>query len=233
MLSRITRGSLLGSHGSMTAPTETLLTGGLAQAVRSDSTGVDETRSPWDGPKPLCRMTQGIANNGGDRESFTTAYLIVVNSLTETLHREVARARGVPIDRVDTQQREEVCAAVWTMIRVALAASLLTSRQQQLVLDVLSNRLRSRWGEDFCAADGSVGPIKERLAFYLQQVDPQDPVTTAARIIGILLEAAQVPTDQRVHHTRLLAGLIAHRIVSDVWLFNAWESEGKLGESRL
>jgi len=178
-------------------------------------------------------MTGGVANNCGDGESFTTAYLIVVNSLTETLHREVATARGVPIDRSDAEQREEVYAAVWTMIRVALAASLLTSRQQKLVLDVLGKRLRPRWEEDLCAADEKAGPIKERAAFYLQQVDPQDPVTTAKRLVGILLEAAEVSAAQREIHTRVLAGLIAHRIVSDVWLFNAWQSEGKVGAATL
>jgi len=178
------------------------------------------------------QVTEGIASNGGDAESFTAAYLIVVSSLTETLHREVARARGVPIDRPDAEQREEVCAAIWAMIRVALAASLLTSRQQQVVLDVLSRRLRPRWEEEHCVADWNDGPIKERSAFYLQQVDPQDPMTTAARIAGVLLEAAEVPAQKRESHTRVLAGLIAHRIVSDVWLFNAWESEGKLGPVR-
>jgi hypothetical protein len=174
-------------------------------------------------------MTEGIANNNGDGESFTTAYLIVVTSLTETRHREVGRARGVPINRSDAEQRREVYAAVWTMIRVALAAPLLTSRHQQRVLDVLSKRLRPRWEEDLCAADGKAGPIKERAAFYLQQVDPQDSVTTATRIVGILLEAAEVSSGQREIHTRVLAGLIAHRIVSDVWLFNAWQSERKVG----
>jgi hypothetical protein len=176
-------------------------------------------------------MTETISSNGGDREAFTTAYLIVVNSLTETLHREVSRARGVPSDLSDAEQREEVCAAVWTIIGAALAASLLTSRQQQLVLDVLSKRLRPRWDEDLCAIDGDAGPIKQRVAFYLQHVDPQDPVTTSARIVGILLEATDVPERKREIHTRVLAGMIAHRIVSDVWLFNAWESAGKLGSA--
>jgi hypothetical protein len=215
----------------MTTPSEIQLAGGPAQAVRIDSTGVDEAPSRADESKQFFAMTEGVANNGGDGESFTTAYLIVVNSLAETLHREVARARGIPVDRIDTAQREEVHAAIWAMIRVALAASLLTSRQQQRVLDVLSRRLRQRWGEDLCAADGNAGPIKIRAALYLQHVDPSDLVTTAARIIGILLEAAQVPLDQRERDTRLLAGLIAHRIVSDVWLFNAWDSEGKLGSA--
>jgi hypothetical protein len=223
----MTPGVQLGSHSSMTTPTDTLLASSFALAVRADSTGADEPR-PRGAPNQLKRMTEDIANKGGDAESFTTAYLIVVNSVTETLHREVARARGAPIDRSEAEQRDEVCAAVWTMIRVAVAASLLTTRQQQLVLDLLSKRLRPRWAEDLCATDGNAGPIKERAAFYLQQVDPQDPVTTAARIAGILLEAAEVPTEQREVQTRVLAGLIAHRIVSDVWLFNAWESEGKL-----
>jgi hypothetical protein len=38
-----------------------------------------------------------------------------------------------------------------------------------------------------------------------------------------------VPEESRSLHARILAGLIAHRIVSDVWLFNDWESQGKLG----
>jgi hypothetical protein len=215
----------------MTTPTDTLLVSSFALAVRTDSTGTDETRSQWDLPNQLKRMTVGTPSNRSDPESFTTAYLIVVNSLTETLHRELASARGVPIDRPDAEQREEVYAAVWTMIRVAVSASLLTTPQQQLVLNLLSRRLRPRWAEDLCAVDGNTGPIKERAAFYLQQVDPQDPVTTAARIVGILLEAAEVPTARREVQTRVLAGLIAHRIVSDVWLFNAWECEGKLGHA--
>jgi hypothetical protein len=212
----------------MTTPSDTLLSGGLAQSARVDSTAADETRSRGDAPIQPVRKTEGISNNGGsDDESFSTAYLIVINSLTETLHKEVARARG--IDLGDKGQCVEVCAAVWAMIRVALAASLLTSRQQQFVLDVLSKRLRPRWGEELYVAGRTGGPIRERAAFYLLQVDPQDPVTTSARIVGILLETAEVPTEEREIHIRVLAGLIAHRIVSDVLLFNSWESEGKLG----
>lgn len=206
----------------MTTATQNLHCDDPAQAVRVDSTAADAA-------KELCGVTEGVASHGGEGESFITAYLIVVNSLTETLHREVARVCGVPVDRARADQRIEVCAAVWTTIRVALAASLLTSAQQQLVLDVLGRRLRLRWDEDLGAADENAGPITQRAAFYLQLVDPQDPMTTASLIVGILLEAAQVPQFDRERHSRLLCGLIAHRIVSDVWLFNAWESEGKVG----
>ena len=213
----------------MTMFSETPLVATLAIAGQGDTSGIDEAHARWNELKQLRGMTEGKTNNGSDAESFTTAYLIVVNSLTDTLHREVARACGAAVDRADSNQRNEVCAAVWTMIRVALAASLLSSTQQRVVMETLGRRLCSRWGEDVCSADGEAGPIQERAAFYLQQVDPQDPVTTSTRIVGTLLETAGVAADQREIHTRVLAGLIAHRIVSDVWLFNAWESEGKLG----
>jgi hypothetical protein len=213
----------------MATRTETALPGGLAPAIRAESAAPEEAGHLRNAFIQLAGMAEGSANNGGDGDSFTATYLIVVSSLIETLQREVANARGATVDRSDADQRQEVCAAVWSIVRVALAASLLTSRQQRHVLEVLSRRLCPRWEEDLCAPDDNAGPIKRRSAFYLQRVDSQDPVTAAVRIVALLLEAAEIEPAQRDIRTRVLAGLIAHRIVSDVWLFNAWEAEGRLG----
>src|SRR5690348_14760511 len=115
-----------------------------APSAYGDSIVGAESRSVW--------LVRGRANemsdtvvHGADGESFIAAYLIVVNSLTETLLTEVATACGAVMNWSDGERRQEVRAAVWTMIRVALAASPLSSRQQRLVQDVLSRRLRSRW----------------------------------------------------------------------------------------
>lgn len=201
-----------------------------AQLVcRDDSTIISGAR-PAGATHENSLVVAGHTRSDDAGDAFAIAYVIAVTSLTETLCREIASARGLVLDRGDEDQRE-VRAAVWSTIRGALAASLLSSRQQQVVLGALSNRLRSHWQESLCSRDEVAGPISERAGFYLQHVDPQDPVTTAVRVVEILLEATAVPQEQRDIQTRPLAGLIAHRFVSDVWLFNEWQSQGKAGPS--
>jgi hypothetical protein len=175
-------------------------------------------------PQP-CR---GMSTGGGD--AFTTTYLIVVNSLTETLYREVARSGGESNDREDGIRRKEVCAAVWTTVQAALRASLLSAGQQQFVLNALSTRLSSHWQETVCATNSVAAEIRERASVYLRQIVSHDPVSSAVRIVEMLLAATVVPAE--AGKSRTLAGLIAHRIASDVWLFNDWESQGKLGTAR-
>lgn len=201
-----------------------------AQFGLAESIGAEEALSAKSvQTPPTLYVNKQTQDNDGGSDRFITAYLIVVQSLTETLFGEVSRARGVAVDRGDEDQRKEVCAAMWATIRSALAASMLSARQQQFVINALSARLDSHWQSNLCSKDGVDGPITERAAFYLQHVDPPDPVTTAVRIVEILFEATNVPQAKRPAKTRLLAGLIAHRIFSDVWLFNDWESQGKVG----
>lgn len=173
-------------------------------------------------------VAQQIDTEDAASNAFTTAYLIVVNSLTDTLYREIARARAEVIDRSDENRRTEVCAAVWATIQAGLAASLLTSRQQQFVRQALSDRLYSHWQEHLCSRDDLAGKIGSRVVHYQQQIEPQDPVSSAVRIVECLLDATGVPLEKRGAQVRLLGGLVSHRIVSDVWLFNDWESQGKL-----
>ena len=163
------------------------------------------------------------------RDATATAYVIVVNSLTATLSREIAHACGDSPDRVNEHRHVEVCAATWAAIQAALRISLLSGAQQQVVLKSLDNRLHLHGQESLCAQGGLAGRIGERTSFYLRHVGSRDPVTTAVRIVETLLEATGVPLEKRATQTRLLAGLVAHRIVSDVWLFNDWDSRGKLG----
>lgn len=196
----------------------------LGGSIRLDDTTTADGTSGL--PLNVTGQTQGY---DGVSDRFSTAYVIVLNSMIETLQKEVARARGAAVDSGDKDQREEICAAVWSSMRAALAASLLSSRQQQFVLDVLSNRLHAQWQDGLRSKDRVGAPISERAAFYLQHVDPSDPVTTAVRIVEILLDATAVPQERRANQTRLLAGLLAHRIASDVWLFNEWGSQRKLG----
>jgi hypothetical protein len=178
--------------------------------------------------QPSPQTCKGMSAGGGD--AFTTTYLIVVNSLTETLYREVARSRGEIDDREDDVRRREVCAAVWTTVQAALRASLLSVGQQQFVLNALGTRLSSHWQEAVCATNSVAAEIRERASVYLRQIDSHDPVSSAVRIVELLLEATVVPAEAM--RSRTLAGLIAHRIASDVWLFNDWESQGKLGTVR-
>jgi hypothetical protein len=177
---------------------------------------------------PSAQTCRGLSAGGGD--AFTTTYLIVVNSLTETLYREVAHSRGELDDREDDVRRREVCAAVWTTVQAALRASLLSAGQQQFVLNALSTRLSSYWQEEVCANNSVADEIRARASVYLRQIDSHDPVSSAVRIVELLLEATAAPWGAT--QSRTLAGLIAHRIASDVWLFNDWESQGKLGSAR-
>lgn len=227
-LTNIVRGQHAGYRYRMTTPFGNITGGTLqAQLDPGDSIRPEDAFADGDASRQILDVTGPTRSGGGDR--FIAAYVIVVNSMIETLYSEIARARGVAVDGGAKARREEICAAVWSSIRAALAASLLSSRQQQFVLDALTNRLHGQFSEGLCSTDGVGAPIRERAAFYLQHVDPYAPVTTAVRIVEILLEATAVPQERRALQTRLLAGLIAHRIVSDVSLFNGWESQGKLG----
>jgi hypothetical protein len=177
---------------------------------------------------PSSRAGDGTSTCGGD--AFTTTYLIVVNSLTETLYREVAQSRGELNELEDDARRREVCAAVWTTVQAALRASLLSPGQQQFVLNALSSRLSSYWQENRWSHNSVAAEIRARASVYLRHIDSRDPVSSALGIVELLLEATAMPAGAT--QSRTLAALIAHRITSDVWLFNDWESQGKLAFAR-
>jgi hypothetical protein len=51
---------------------------------------------------------------------------------------------------------------------------------------------------------------------------------SSLRIVATLFEATDLPLDRREGQTRALAGLVAHRIASDLHLLNEWESRQTL-----
>jgi hypothetical protein len=160
-------------------------------------------------------------------DSLAFAYVIVANTLAETLYEALARPYGNLEAAYLKYRRGEVCAAAWASIQIALGASALSLQQQGKFSHALRKRLLAQWNEYRRPQDIPGGWLDIRASSYLQNVDTENAVKLAVRIVENLVDALHVPMHDRIAKTRILAGLVGHRIVSDVCLFNEWASRGK------
>jgi len=161
-------------------------------------------------------------------DSLAFAYVIVANTLAETLYEALAGPYGNLEAAHLKHRRGEVCAAAWASIQVALGASSLSVQQQRKFSHALRQRLLVQWDEYRGSQDIPGGWLDSRASSYLQNGDTENAVKLAVRIVENLVDALHVPMHDRIGKTRILAGLVGHRIVSDVCLFNEWASRGKL-----
>ena len=74
-------------------------------------------------------------------ESLATAYVIVTNSLAETLYKVLVHSEGGSGRRRLELWREEACVAAWTAIQTAIGCSTLSLFHRRSILHVLWERL--------------------------------------------------------------------------------------------
>jgi hypothetical protein len=157
-------------------------------------------------------------------ESLAVAYVIVLNSLAETLFEHI----GSNDDNVDSNEtarrRREVYAAVWAANRAALEASSLSSDERRLMVKIVWRRLPVHWKDFGTSNEATREWLEKRADEYLSKREDARPVTTASHVVGMLMEttgnAGRCPSMQ----ARVLSSLVGHRIVSDVCHFNELKS---------
>lgn len=117
-------------------------------------------------------------------------------------------------------RRGEICAAVSAAMIAALDASALSAQERDRLQPLIHEVLTPFWSKH-CAADGDVAKfISARSTHYLTGRSAGSQVKTAVNIVGALLEALQVPAQDRPALSRRLAPAFAHRMVGDVFRIN-------------
>jgi hypothetical protein len=159
-------------------------------------------------------------NSEAEIDSLATAYVIVTNSLAETLYKVLLPSDGDSDKRHLELCREEACVAAWTAIQVAIGASALSLFHRRSINHVLRERLPMYWQSRAKSSDW----LDMRASSCLRGASAGPFVAAAARIIAILFESTGLSLRERESQVRALAGMVAHRIASDVHLLNEWES---------
>ena len=117
-------------------------------------------------------------------------------------------------------RRREICAAVSAAMIAALEASALSEDERGRLQPLIHEVLGPFWSKH-CAADGdTVKFITARSTHYLTGRNAGSQVKTAVNIVGALLEALEVPEQDRPALTKRLSPAFAHRMVGDVFRIN-------------
>jgi len=137
------------------------------------------------------------------------------DEVIEVLSRLDANASGAGGAR-----RREICAAVSAAMIAALEASALSEGERQRLQPLIHEVLEPFWSKH-CAADNDTAKfITARSTHYLTGRTAGSQVKTAVNIVGALLEALEVPEQDRPALTKRLSPAFAHRMVGDVFRLN-------------
>lgn len=137
------------------------------------------------------------------------------DEIIEVLSRFDAQASGEGHAR-----RREICAAVSATMIAALEASALSENERVRLQPLIHEVLAPFWSKH-CAADADVAKfISARATHYLTGRNAGSQVKTAVNIVGALLEALDVPEQERPALSRRLSPAFAHRMVGDVFRVN-------------
>jgi hypothetical protein len=157
-------------------------------------------------------------------DSLATAYVIVLQSLAETLFEHTAPNNEDVNSKATVRRRLEVCAAVWAANRAALVASTLTGDEQARMQKVVWQRLSLYW-QNFRGSPGEIsGWVEKRAAEYLEPLERREPIATANHIVEELLDAIAIEESVRSTKLRALTSLVSHRIESDAIHLNELKS---------
>jgi hypothetical protein len=116
-------------------------------------------------------------------DSLATAYVIVLQSLAETLFEHTAPTNEDVNSRAPVRRRLEVCAAVWAANSAALRTSTLSIDEQSRMQKAVWQRLHIYW-QDFCGSPGEIsGWVEKRAPAYLEHQNRREPIATANLII--------------------------------------------------
>ena len=117
-------------------------------------------------------------------------------------------------------RRREICAAVSAAMIASLEASTLSDVERERLQPLIHDVLLPFWSKH-CAADTDTAKyIAARSRHYLQGRNTRSQVKTAVNIVGALLEALDVPAQDREVLSKRLSPAFAHRMVGDVFRIN-------------
>jgi len=158
-------------------------------------------------------------------EPVAVAYVIVFNSLAETLFEHIAFANGDVNSQETNRRRREICAAVWAANRTALNASNLSPEERALMDKLVWRRVLLYWQSACGSNEEGAAWLERRSAEYLQAQTRGNPITTASHIIEMLFDAIGMKEHAQSTHSRVLASLVGHRIISEVNHLNELKSQ--------
>jgi hypothetical protein len=159
-------------------------------------------------------------------ESLALAYVIVLNSLGETLFEHTTPIEGDITPEATVRRRREICAAVWAANRAALRASNLSATERALMSKLVWRRLHVHW-QSFCGSSEDEGAawLERRSGEYLQAQLRANVAGTAGHIVKMLFDAIGVEQHSHSTHSRVLSSLVGHRIISEMNHFNELKSQ--------
>jgi hypothetical protein len=158
-------------------------------------------------------------------DSLALAYVIVLNSLAETLYEHTAPVDGDADSQAMTRRRREICAAVWAANRAALDASNLSGNERALMNKLVWRRLHVHW-KSFCgSSEEGAAWLESRSTEYLRAQVRASAVTAASHIVKMLFDAIGSKENGASAHSRVLASLVGHRIISEVNHLNELKSQ--------
>jgi hypothetical protein len=157
-------------------------------------------------------------------ESLAVAYVIVLNSLAETLLEHVLVPVGV--DAQDTNpRRREIYAAVWAANRAALGASNLSPDERDRLVELVWRRLHVHW-QGSCGSLGEATVwLERRSAEYLEALPRGSSISAANHLVKVLFEALGARADSFATRIKVIASLVGHRIISEVNHLNELKSQ--------
>ncbi len=145
---------------------------------------------------------------------------VSLSEFTDNVVEILARYDAQPSGDDAPTRRREICAAVSAAMIASLEASTLSDVERERLQPLIHDVLLPFWSKH-CAADTDTAKyIAERSKHYLSGRNSGSQVKTAVNIVGTLLEALDVPTDDREVLRKRLSPAFAHRMVGDVFRIN-------------
>ena len=114
---------------------------------------------------------------------------------------------------VTTDQRLEICAAVWACVEATLEASALSPEDRDALAPTLLSALIPTWRRHCLEAPDPVAAVTHRAACYLSECNTTERFPTARRIADALLNALGDEKSASSDAFRRMSALLAHRML--------------------
>jgi len=157
-------------------------------------------------------------------ESLGVAYVIVLNSLAETLFEHILLPAAA--EAQDTKpRRREIYAAVWAANRAALGASNLSPGERDRLLELVWGRLHVHWQGSCGSLEEASEWLERRSSEYLEALPRGSSISAANHLVKVLFEALGARPDSFATRIKVIASLVGHRIISEVNHLNELKSQ--------
>ena len=147
-------------------------------------------------------------------------YGVSLNEFADDVVNMLAQLDPGDVTASPAERRRESCAAVWSAMVAALAASSLTQDERDQLTPMLLDVLVPYW-KTHCADDPDIATLlATRASHYLRHRDPASQIKTAANLVNTLMHQVGVAPHTQVTLGKSLTALFAHRMLADTHRVN-------------